>query len=122
MALGSTFSRSIHRFITPEFFSILLCSLIVLQVNKKMERWLYNLGPVSSYKLDTEKSVPQKANMQWYLLCRNYISISVWYHWQIRQYYGQVYSWHWLPWAWRFSTLEEHDRRTKNGKKIRWLK
>ena len=26
-------------------------------------------------------------------------------------------------WAWRFpSTLEEHDRRIKNGKKIGWLK
>ena len=106
---------SIHRLTHNVNLSIPQFPIVLQSPNKKMERWLYNHGSCKFYKLDTEKSVPPKRqNMQWYLLCQLIASHGT----------GNIKAVLWsgvfgigCHRAWRFSTLEEHDRRIKTVRK-----
>ena len=116
-------------FVTPGIpFSIFLVfsAYCFAKSNKKMERWLYNHPWFGKFLTNwTQKKVfPQKGKYAMVFVMSTTLAFT-WY------FTGNMKAVLWSGvfmalvaiWAWRFpSTLEEHARRIKEGKKIGWLK
>ena len=116
-------------FITPGIpFSIFLviAAWAFAKSSPKMEKWLYNHPWFGEFLTNwTKKRVfPQKAKIGMIIVMASTLAVT--YHvthnmnmllWTGAFMLGVAI------WAWRYpSTLEEHNRRTKAGERIAWLK